>query len=426
MSSAAASSTFAPPLPTHPEENKENVRHPHSAHPPTPVAHLTALPHPSLTFSLPLFSSLCHFQHLAPIPPRIRNGAGTYSAPSSVNGHAPAGGLSQISPLEDEDEHVDTFDTMKDLSPSPRSYSQSHSTSPYLNASHSFYTPLTTTPDLLSSVDRSLLPILAPFNFLDSSTLSSRLAALNITRGGFVEKKQSQMVLGSFRYNRRYLLLKDNHLRYDASKKENPLKGGMDLRNVRVERSEFDAVTLVMDVSEWWKHNGKYEKTRMAERKMEWKCDSEEDREGWIRCIEESKMMHEVYPLNKGEDTTPFPIALILGVSASGKSTVFKHVMAWRPSSYQPHNPNNPEVSMANKQHSYSSLSPRVGEQVKHAVHHHRHHLNDVPQEGEGWMPIEVRVSWKKRIFMHVLKGLCVLGDAVDEHAVSSEFVYAK
>ena len=132
-------------------------------------------------------------------------------------------------------------------------------------------------------------------------------------------------------------------------------------------------------------------------------------------------MMHEVYPLCKGDDAQAFPIVLILGAPVSGKSSVFKHFMAWRPASYQ-----QGETALVNKQHSFSSLSPRVGEQVKHSGKPERHRLDEEPQEAEGYMPAEVRQQWKKRVFMHVLKALCVLGDEVDEHAVSSEFVYAK
>ena len=354
---------------------------------------------------------------------------GSNQSSPSINGHHlhnAASSSPQVSPIDvDEDEQHDSFDTNKDLSPSPRSSANSFSQpSQRHNPSqpNSFYTPsIAPVPDVLQHVDRSILHIVAPFNFLDKSTLSERLAILNVTKQGFLEKRQSAPLLGSWRYNRRFVLIRDNQLRYDSGRKDEPLKGGMELRHVRVERSEMDPTVLYLDVSEWWKYSGVNGRQAMGERRMEWKCESEEDREGWVQTIEESKMMHEVYPLNKEINTQPpFPIVLILGLPSSGKSTVFKHVMAWRPATYT----QSAEVSQVNHQHSYSSLSPRIGEQVKHAGSS-RHRLDEVPVESEGYMPTEGRIGWRKRIFQHVLKGLCVLGDAVDEHAVSSEWVYA-
>ena len=357
---------------------------------------------------------------------------GSNQSSPSQNGHHLLLGVSsaspQVSPFEaDEDEQHDSFDTNKDLSPSPRnslnSRSQQSQRTPNQPQPHSFYTPSAApVPDVLHSIDRSLLPIIAPFNFLDKSTLSERLATLNVTKQGFLEKRQSAMLLGSWRYNRRFVLIRDNQLRYDSGRKDEPLKGGMELRHVRVERSEVDLTVLYLDVSEWWKYSGVNGRQPMGERRMEWKCESEEEREGWVQTIEDSKMMHEVYPLNRELNSTPpFPIVLILGLPSSGKSTVFKHVMAWRPATYSQ---SSAEISQANNMHSYSSMSPRLGEQVKHAGTS-RHRLDEVPQESEGYMPTEGRIGWRKRLFQHVLKGLCVLGDAVDEHAVSSEWVYA-
>ena len=357
----------------------------------------------------------------------------TQNSPS-LNGHLQyhntAPSSPQVSPYDNnDDEHHDSFDIHRDLSPSPRS--SVNSTSHYQStrggaaaATHNqnhLYAPTTTpVPDILATVDRTLLPIIAPFNFLDKSTLSERLATLNVTKQGFLEKRQSAPLLGSWRYNRRFVLIRDNQLRYDSGRKDEPLKGGMELRYVRVERSEVDSTVMYLDVSEWWKYAGN-SRQMQGERRMEWKCESEEERESWVGVIEESKMMHEVYPLNKELNSTPpFPIILILGLPSSGKSTVFKHAMAWRPPTYL----HVAEVSQSNHHHSYSSLSPRVGEQVKHAGNS-RHRLDEAPQESEGYMPTEVRIGWRKRIFQHVLKGLCVLGDAVDEHAVSSEWVYA-
>jgi len=355
---------------------------------------------------------------------------GSNQSSPSVNGHHPHNAASspQVSPIDDDadDEQHDSFDINKDLSPSPRNSLNSVSSPPSQRQPNSFYTPSTApVPDILSTVDRSLLHIVAPFNFLDKASLSDRLATLNVTKQGFLEKRQSAPLLGSWRYNRRFVLIRDNQLRYDSGRKDEPLKGGMELRHVRVERSEMDPTVLYLDVSEWWKYSGGNGRQPMGERRMEWKCESEEERESWAAVMEESKMMHEVYPLNKELNTIPpFPIVLILGLPSSGKSTVFKHVMAWRPAHYNNNTQSAAEVSQINHQHSYSSLSPRVGEQVKHAGNS-RHRLDEPPQESEGYMPTDGRIGWRKRIFQHVLKGLCVLGDAVDEHAVSSEWVYA-
>ena len=351
---------------------------------------------------------------------------GSNQSSPSTNGHHPhtaASSSPQVSPIDvDDDEQLDRFDTNKDFSPSPRNSANSLS-QPSQRQPHSMYTPSTApVPDIVSHIDRSLLHIIAPFNFLDKATLSDRLATLNVTKQGFLEKRQSAPLLGSWRYNRRFVLIRDNQLRYDSGRKDEPLKGGMELQHVKVERSEVDPTVLYLDVSEWWKYSGVNGRQAMGGRRMEWKCESEEEREGWVQTIEESKMMHEVYPLNREVNITPpFPIVLILGLPSSGKSTVFKHVMAWRPASY---NAQAAEVSQVNHHHSYSSFSPRIGEQVKHAGNS-RHRLDEVPLENEGYMPTDGRIGWRKRIFQHVLKGLCVLGDAVDEHAVSSEWVYA-
>ena len=355
-----------------------------------------------------------------------RSNQSTPSFNVSLNGHGgyANGAISpQVSPVHDvsDDEQHDRFDTHKDFSTSPRnSHNNSRPSSPQ---PHSHYTPSTSAvPDILHSVDRTLLPIIAPFNFLDQATLSARLATLNVTKQGFLDKRQSAPTLGSWRYNRRFVLIRDNQWRYDSGRKDEPLKGGMELQHVAVERSEMDPTVLYLDVSQWWKYSGVGGRQAMGERRMEWQCESEEEREAWVQTIEESKMMHEVYPLNKELHTQPpYPIVLILGLPSSGKSTVFKHVMAWRPASY---NAATPEVSRAGHAQSISSFSPRVGEQVKHASNS-RHRLDETPSESDGYMPTEGRIGWRKRIFQHVLKGLCVLGDAVDEHAVSSEWVYA-